>query len=123
MPFPAFLIEQTEVSESGSGKQFELDLLLDASSSFLVTLGITRVVEQESLDMTLQASPDSVTWSKKPILAFPQKFYTGTYQMILDLKAHPQARYIRPAWTLNRWGRGSLKPHFSLYLFIDTVAI
>ena len=113
---PAFLIPDSEIRESGFGEVFEL---ADSPRLLLITLGITQVVEQESVDMMLQGSTDSVAWSTKPILAFPQKFYPGTWQLLLDMQAHDGVRYLRPKWTLNRWGRGDLKPRFGVYLHIQ----
>ena len=113
---PAFLIQVSDLHQSGVGDSFELP---ESASLVLVTLGITHVVEQESIDVVLQSSTDGVTWSSKPILAFPQKFYIGTSQLLLDLRADAQTRYLRPKWTLNRWGRGDLKPLFGVYLFIQ----
>ena len=113
---PAFLIPESDIRESGSGEAFALS---DSSSLLLVTLGITHVVEQESVDMMLHGSTDGVTWLPKPVLAFPQKFYPGVSQLLLDLHSHEGVRYLRPKWTLNRWGRGDLKPLFGVYLYIQ----
>jgi hypothetical protein len=113
---PAFLINESDLHASGDGQPF---LLPGSGRLFLITLGITHVVEQESIDILLYGSSDGVTRSPKPLLAFPQKFYPGTSQLLLDLHAHPDVHYLHPKWTLNRWGRGDLKPCFGVYLFIQ----
>ena len=83
----------------------------------LLTLGISRVVEQQSLDVSIWASADGQEWGGKPLAAFPQKFYCGVYTMMLDLSGHPEAGYLQARWKMNRWGRGSTKPDFTFYLF------
>ncbi len=113
---PAFLVPETELTHSGSGGVFPF---AGSMGLMLVTLGVTRVVEQESLDMTIYASPDGVSWPSKPILVFPQKFYPGTSQLLLDLGSSSDPRFLQPRWKLNRWGRGDLKPLFGVFLFIE----
>jgi len=85
----------------------------------LVTLGITRIIEQESLDISIWGSADNVDYGSKPLLSFPQKFYCGVYQMILDLAAHPEIRYLKAKWNVNRWGRGGSEPLFGIYVFVQ----
>ena len=87
----------------------------------LLTLGITRIIEQQSLDISIWGSPDGKEWGAKPLVAFPQKFYCGTYQLLLDLGAHPETRYLRAKWTVARWGKGDPKPLFGAYLFVQSV--
>jgi len=113
---PAFLIPESDLTVSGTGESFDLG---DSPRLLLITLGITHVVEQESIDVLLHGSADGVAWSAKPLLAFPQKFYPGTSQLLLDLQGKPEIRYLRPKWTLNRWGRGAMHPRFGIYLFIQ----
>ena len=75
-----------------------------------MTLGITRIIEQESLDVSIWGSEDGNEWGTKPLLAFPQKFYCGTYQILVDLSAHPDVRHVRAKWAVNRWGKRDPKP-------------
>jgi hypothetical protein len=85
----------------------------------LLTLGITRIIEQESLDLSVWGSPDNTDWGTKPLISFPQKFYCGTYQLLLDLNQHPEVRHLRAKWQVSRWGRGDPKPLFGIYLFLQ----
>ena len=114
---PNFLVPESIVREDGTG----LVLTLDKSQGcpILLSLGITRIIEQESLDLLIWGSVDGEDWGKKPLLSFPQKFYCGTYQMLLDLSKFPDVRFLRAQWKLNRWGRGEGKPMFSFYLFVS----
>jgi len=79
---------------------------------FLVTLAITKIIEQESLDLSIFGSADGATWSSKSIAAFPQKFYCEESPLLLDLTAHPDVKFVRAHWEVARWGRGSETPMF-----------
>ena len=85
----------------------------DATSRvFLVTLEITKIIEQESLDISFYGSPDGATWGAKSITAFPQKFYCGEFPLLLDLTSHSDVRFVRLHWEVARWGRGTETPMF-----------
>lgn len=112
---PGFLIPETTVREAGTGPEISVDSSRD--STVVLILGITRIIEQESLDVAIQGSADGAEWGAKPLIAFPQKFYCGTYQLLLDLKGHPEVRFLRAKWNVQRWGKGDPKPLFGMYLF------
>lgn len=79
---------------------------------FLVTLEICRIIEQESLDVSIFGSADGTTWAAKSTAAFPQKFYCGESPLLLDLTAHPDVKFLRLHWEVARWGRGTETPMF-----------
>ena len=79
---------------------------------FLVTLEITKIIEQESLDISIYGSPDGATWGAKSLAAFDQKFYCGESPLLLDLTAHTEVKFIRLHWEVARWGRGTETPMF-----------
>lgn len=110
---PAFLVPEQTVSEDGDSAAMPLGSL--QGKSVLVTLGITRIIEQESLDVSILGSADGDAWEL--ITAFPQKFYCGSYSMVLDLANHPACRQIKAQWKMGRWGRGEQRPLFGFYLF------
>jgi hypothetical protein len=89
-----------------------LDLSAATCSVFLVTLEITKIIEQQSLDISIYGSPDGVTWGAKSIAAFPQKFYCGETPLLLDMSAHGDVKFIRLHWEVARWGRGTETPMF-----------
>jgi len=89
-----------------------LDLSDATCSVFLVTLEITKIIEQESLDISIYGSPDGTTWGAKSIAAFPQKFYCGETPLLLDMSAHGDVKFIRLHWEVARWGRGTETPMF-----------
>ncbi|MEO7143442.1 MAG: hypothetical protein ABI165_08045 [Bryobacteraceae bacterium] len=112
---PNFVLPETVVRESGASAYLEID----GVASVLLTLGITRILEQESLQMSIWGSADGEDWGQIPLAAFPQKFYCGTYSLFVDLGGRPGVRYLRAQWEVNRWGRGDSPPLFGLYLFAE----
>jgi hypothetical protein len=112
---PGFLLPETTVREAGNGS--EMDLGESKGRLVLLTLGITRIIEQESLDISIWGSADGQEWGTKPLIAFPQKFYCGTYQILLDLTPHSDARFVRVKWSVQRWGKGDNRPMFGFYVF------
>jgi hypothetical protein len=100
----------TVVTAKGDGQP--IDLSGTASRVFLATLSITKIIEQESLDVSIFGSPDGSTWEPKSIAAFRQEFYTGETPLLLDLNAHPNVKFVRAHWEVARWGRGTETPLF-----------
>ena len=112
---PAFLLPETNIRGAGDGPV--LDLGETDAELLVLTLGITRIIEQESLDVSIWGSADGNEWGTKPLVSFPQKFYCGTYQVLLDLSAKPGTRYLRVKYAAQRWGKGDSKPLFTFYVF------
>jgi hypothetical protein len=112
---PNFLLPESVLREDGSSPSVPVG---DAKGKLVsLTLGITRIIEQESLDVSIWGSSDGTNWGTKPLLTFPQKFYCGTYTLLLDLTEYPDVEYLRVQWKMNRWGRGEPKPMFGFYVF------
>ncbi|HWW16630.1 MAG TPA: hypothetical protein VN310_18365 [Candidatus Dormibacteraeota bacterium] len=106
-----FLVaEKSVVSAKGDGPT--VDLSGAASRVFLLTLEITKIIEQQSLEVSISGSGDGATWGAKPIVTFPQKFYCGQSPLLLDLTAHPDVKFVRAHWEVARWGRGTETPMF-----------
>src|ERR1017187_3871409 len=114
------LIPEQTVEANGSGPEIELGAA--AGNKFVLTLRITRQIEQASLDVSVFGSEDNATWTPKAIAAFPQKFYVGEHQILLDLAGHPELKYLRGAWTMGRWGRGLPTARFGFSLQIRELA-
>ncbi len=92
------LLPETVVRQDGSGTEIAVE---GVSKSMLLTLGITRIIEKEILDVSVWGSSDGKHW--KQIAAFPRKFYCGTYSLLLDLARHPGIQYLRAQWKMDRW--------------------
>jgi hypothetical protein len=115
---PQFLLPETTVREAGQSA--DVDLGETQAGTLVLTLGLTRIIEQESIDVSIWGSGDGADWGIKPLVAFPQKFYCGTYQILLDLSDRP-VRFLRAKWAVNRWGKGDPKPLFGIYLFAQVL--
>jgi len=116
---PEFLLTETTVREAGTGP--EVALGDQQGGTLVLTLGITRIIEQESIDISLWGSADGSDWGTKPLATFPQKFYCGTYQIVVDLSNRSDVQYMRVKWGVNRWGKGEPKPLFSIYVFAQAL--
>jgi hypothetical protein len=115
-----FLVpEKTVATAKGDGPAVSLSG--DSGRVFLLTLVITDIVEQESLDVSVLGSADGATWEPKAITSFPQKFYRGEHPLLLDLGDHPSLKFIRAHWEVARWGRGSETPMFEFHVTMREV--
>jgi hypothetical protein len=113
------LIPEQTIEAKGVGPELELG---DAAGrKLLVTLAITRQIEQESLDVSVWGSEDKTNWGTTELLAFPQKFYIGESQLLLDLTPNPQVKYLRGQWEANRWGKGRPTPRFTFSVRLRVV--
>ena len=61
---PNFLLPDQVVRQNGSGPA--IDLGDQAGGVVAITLGVNRIIEQESLDLAICGSADGQTWSDKP---------------------------------------------------------
>ena len=111
--------DKTVVSAKGDGPTVELS---GASGHvFLLTLEISKIIEQESLEVSIHGSADGAAWGAKPVVAFPQKFYCGQSPILLDLTMHPDVKFVRAHWEVARWGRGVETPMFEFGLSLKEV--
>lgn len=106
--------DKTVVNAKGDGPA--VDVSATANRVFLLTLDITDIIEQESLELSVFASTDGATWDAKPLVSYPQQFYRGQFPLLLDLSKHPEARFVRTHWEVARWGRGTETPMFEFGL-------
>jgi len=115
----ALVPANTVVTAKGDGAV--VDVSSASNRVFLVTLTITKIIEQESIDVSIFGSADGATWEAKSITAFPQLFYAGETPLLLDLSAAPQVKYVRAHWEVARWGRGTETPMFEFGVSIQEV--
>ncbi len=107
-----YLLPESVAQQDGAGAEFALEA--DRGRPLLLTLGITRIVEQESLEVSVWGSRDRRDW--EPLTTFSRKFYCGTYPVLLDLTSRADVRYLRVQWKMSRWGRDEDSPLFGFYL-------
>jgi hypothetical protein len=113
------LVPEQTVTAKGDGAT--LDVSGAVSRVFLVTLAITKIIEQESLGLSIFGSADGATWGAKSIAEFPQKFYCGETPLLLDLTAHADVKFVRAHWEVARWGRGTETPMFEFGVTLKEV--
>jgi hypothetical protein len=117
----AYLVpEKTVITAKGDSQPLAIEHA--ASRVFLLTLAITSVVEQESIELSIFASADGTTWDAKPMATLPQKFYAGEYPMLVDLTSAPDAKFVRAHWEVSRWGRGPTGARFEIAVRLREVA-
>ncbi len=115
-----YLVPQnTVVTAKGDGQA--VDVSAAAGRVLLLTLEITNIIEQESLDVSIFGSADGTAWGAKALTNFPQKFYRGEHPLLLDLGEHAEVKFLRAHWEVNRWGRGSEKPMFEFDVSLKEV--
>jgi hypothetical protein len=115
-----FLVpDKTVITAKGDGTAINVSGA--AHPVFLLTLAITDIVEQESLDVSIYGSSDGTTWNPKPLISFPQKFYRGQHPLLLNLKDRKEVQFVRAHWEVYRWGRGSPTPSFAFSVSINEV--
>ncbi len=111
--------DRTVVTAKGDGPV--VDICGATGRVFLLTLEITKIIEQESLDLALYGSADGATWGAKALVSYPQKFYCGQSPLLLDLTAHPDVKFVRAHWEPARWGRGVETPMFEFGVRIKEI--
>ena len=111
---PKSLLPETIARANGVGPV--IDVSPEAGRLLVLTLGITRIIEQESLELSIWGSSDKNNWGSNPLAFFPQKSYCGMYSILLNLSARPEIKYLRVQWKMNRWTKGNPNPLFGFFV-------
>src|SRR5690349_3690753 len=114
---PNFLLPESIARADGIGP--EIDLGPNRGKLLVLTLGINRIIEQESLEVSVWGSLDGENWGVRPLATFPPKFYCGLYSTLLNLASRPDLRYARVQWKMSRWTRGEESPMFGFYVYAE----
>lgn len=93
-----------EITIRGTGVGPQVALKEETRGWMVFTMDITRVVERESLDVSVWGSGDGADWGEQPLLRFRRKFYCGTDQVSLDANHHRGVKFLRATWHTDRWG-------------------
>lgn len=110
-----YLLPESVARQDGTGAAVALENV--RGKELLLTLGITRAVEQESLEISIWGSADGERW--RLLQTFPLKFYCGTYSLDLNLKRHADLRYLRAQWKMSRWGAAETVPLFGFHVLVE----
>jgi hypothetical protein len=111
---PRFLLPETVAREDGTGAEVALD---QSGDLVRLTLGITRIVEQESLDVSIWGSDEGESW--RWLAGFPHKCYCGRYPLTQDLGKHRDVRRLRVQWSMERWGAVRAPLMFGFYVYAE----
>jgi hypothetical protein len=106
------LLEESTFRQGGAGPVFPLGE--HEGRVLLLTLHITRVIDQQSLVLSVWGSADGITWGSEPLLSLPRKSYCGSYETLLDLPVYPDVKYVRAQWNVTRWAKDDRKPLFTV---------
>jgi hypothetical protein len=110
-----FLVPELESCQDGTGAAVALER---AGAPVLVRLGINRILEQQTLHVSVQGSPDGREWQS--LANFPRKSYCGVYSLLLDLGAHPDVRFLRAQWKMGSWTSEYRNPLFGFQVTLDS---
>jgi hypothetical protein len=111
------LLPESIARADGTGP--EIDLGSKRGKLLVLTLGITRILEQESLEVAVWGSSDGEKWGSKPLAKFPPKFYCGLYSILLNLGSQSDVRFLRIHWTMSRWSKRENLPMFGFYVYAE----
>ena len=114
---PKYLLEENIARADGVGPEIELGS--HKGKLLVLTLGINRIIEQESLQASIWGSADGFDWGARPLATFPPKSYCGMYSILLNLASRPDIRALRVNWKMNRWAKGDPLPLFGFYVFAE----
>jgi hypothetical protein len=111
------LLPESIARADGTGPEIELGS--KRGKLLVLTLGITRILEQESLEVTVVGSPDGEKWDSKPLAKYPPKFYCGLYSILLNLGSREDVRFLRVHWKMSRWSKRESMPMFGFYVYAE----
>jgi len=112
-----FLLPESIARADGIGPEIELGA--KRGKLLVLTLGITRILEQESLEVTVCGSADGEIWDGKPLAKFPPKFYCGLYSILLNLGSRADVKFLRIHWKMSRWSKRESVPMFGFYVYAE----
>ena len=110
-----------EIVTRNDGAGGEITLGPSQGQPLVLTLGITRITEQHSLDVSIWGSPDRTHW--RQLTTFPQKYYCGTYLSLLDLTQHRDIRHVRAQWRMSPWGDREACAQSGFYILAETAHV
>lgn len=62
--------------------------------SIQLTLSITRMMEEQTLEVLIWGSADGSQWMDRPLVTLPHRHYCGDYTYTVELSRHPVTLYV-----------------------------
>jgi len=116
---PLSLLAECIVREDGQGAEVPLEA--KQAKRLLLTLRVNRILERETLEVSIHGSRDRTTWHS--LAVFPKKSYCGTYSLPVDLTQNPDVRHLRVHWKMSRWNQQNPKPVFGFDVLADELRV
>lgn len=114
---PVPLLKEDVFGSDGVGPA--VDTVSHSGKLLVLSLAITRIIEQESLEISVWGSSDGVEWGVAPLVCFPRKFYCGTYSKLLNLSTYAHVRFLSVRWKINQLGRPGQSPMVSFFVEVQ----
>jgi hypothetical protein len=114
---PDVLLPESMARADGQG--LAIDLRFKRGKLLVLTLGITTVLEQGGLDVSVWGSSNGENWGSKALATYPSKSYCGIYSILLNLVSRPGVGFVRVQWKMKQWGRRETTPMFSFYVYAE----
>ncbi len=105
---PILLFPEQFVQGCGSGPVIELGLA--QGKPLHCSLTINRITQQHTLDIAVWGSEDGADFGSRPVVAFPSKYYCGTYHHMLEFDSDSKIRFVRVDYRFNCWGHQVAAP-------------
>jgi len=114
---PDFLLPESTAWANGQG--LAVDLGSKCGKLLVLTLGITTVLEQEGLDVSVWGSSDGENWGSRALATYGPKSYCGIYSILLNLVSRLEVRFVRVQWRMQRWSKQEATPMFGFYVYAE----
>ena len=112
-----FLLPESIARADGAGP--EIDLGTTRGKLLVITLGITRILEQESLEVSVWGSPDGEKWGATPLAKFPPKFYCGLYSILLNLGSRDEIGFLLVLWKMRQLSKRESALMSGFYVYAE----
>ncbi|MBI4904449.1 MAG: hypothetical protein HY820_12480 [Acidobacteria bacterium] len=99
---PVCLFPDELVQDAGFGP--EVNIIDGRGTPLLLTLSITRMMEQHTLSVAIWGSTNGRDWGGRPLVVLPNRCYCGEYTHMLDLSNWPEVRFLKVEYNLTGWG-------------------
>ncbi len=113
-----YVVPECAAHSDGYGPIFKLSSL-ERAKLLVLSLAINCVLEHEALFVSVWGSLDGENWGTAALVSFPPKHYCGSYSTLLNLVTHPEIRYIRAQWRMQRLKNTTKQPMFGFYVSVE----
>jgi hypothetical protein len=112
-----FLLPESIARADGMGP--EIDLGSKRGKLLVLTLGITRILEQESLELSVWGSPDGQKWGCKAAGKVPAQVLLRPLFHSSEFGSQSDVSFVRVQWRMSRWSKRENMPMFGFYVYAE----